>query len=94
MTDTSRFRGSDRRSSGKNGKEVLVARRDLATGDLEDFDGNPIDPDGHRADELVVFEEVLVMEHEKAEQQDRTILGLYEGGSVERESSWRYSAHN
>ena len=62
------------------GTEVRMAWRDMVTGDLEDGNGNPIDPDDHGADRLVVFEETIVMERERAEQHDLTILGPYDGG--------------
>lgn len=61
------------------GKQTIVAYRDLATGDLEDFDGNPIDPDDHGADNLLILDVSEVMEREKAEKGGREILGDYEG---------------
>ncbi len=32
----------------QNGEKILIARRDPVTGDLEDFDGNPIDCNHYR----------------------------------------------
>ena len=56
----------------------LIARCDPITGDLEDFDGNPIDPDDHRADTLLRYRSVIVMERERAEKEGREIIGPYE----------------
>lgn len=61
-------------------EEILVARRDLATGEVTDFDGNPVDPDDHGADTLLILEESIVMERERAEKEGREIIGPYEGG--------------
>ena len=70
-------RVSDLRDRLGSGEQTIVARRNLSTGDLKDFDGNPIDPDDHEADKLVVFEEALVMSRQQAESENREIIGEY-----------------
>ena len=69
----------DLRENMGGAKEQLFAWRDPVTGDLEDGKGNPIDPDDHGADQLITITETLVMERERAERHDLTILGPHDG---------------
>lgn len=71
-------RVADLRDRLGGGEKIIVAYWDLATGEITDFDGHPIDPDDHGADKLLILEESVVMEREKAEKEGRKILGPYE----------------
>lgn len=55
--------------------DLVVAYRDPRTGDLEDLDGRPVDPENHGAETLVVIEETMVCKRERAESNGWEILG-------------------
>lgn len=73
-------RVADLRDRLGGNEEILVARRDLATGEVTDLDGNPVDLDNHGADTLLILEESIVMERERAEKEGHEIIGPYEDG--------------
>ena len=64
----------DLNDTGGSGDTVDVVWRDERTGEYVDLDGEPTEPDPD-TDLLVVMNESVVMSRERAEKEDREILG-------------------
>lgn len=65
-------------------EEYLVAYRDPRTRELTTKDGEPVDPDDPTTF-LLIIEDVVVMERERAEKNDLEILGPTEDVSDDRD---------